>query len=153
MSSTIPDIKAALVTRFAADDDLSDIQCTWGHPYPDRSEEELIIIGPATETEIPAGLGTNNREESYNLDIIVSVARASRESQQTLETRAFVIAGHIEDSIVDWRTEESVFNGINGWIIGSAMTTGEVLETHPESGQVTGREASVTITLAVVARK
>jgi len=150
--STIRDMKADLKTRFDADDDLSGVQITRGNPYPTRTQEEQVIIGPVTQQELPAGLGNNGIEETYDIDIIVSIQRSSRESYETLEDRAFVIAGHIEESMIDWRSESPVFNGLEGWIQVSAITTNEALITN-EAGQVTEREAFVTITFSVVARK
>jgi len=148
MSSTIPTVKANLLTRFKADSDLSGIQISWGNPYKTRMQEELIIIGNARLSELPAGLGSDSREENYTVDVVVSIARTARETQQTMETRAFAIAAVIEDSIIDWRTEASVFSGLNGWIEVQGMSSGEAVS---EDGKT--REASVTITLSVVARK
>ena len=151
-TSTIPTIKAALVTRFAADTDLSSVQCSYGNPYPTRSEEELIVVGNVTNDQEPSGLGSDIREERYDIEILVSVLRSARESQQTLETRAFVIAGHIEDSIIDWRTEASPFNSLDGWMSIGGIASNETVISD-QSGTAKEREATVTITLAVVARK
>jgi len=156
--STIRDMKADLKTRFNADADLvtesgQRIQVSRGNPHPTRSEEEQILIGPVTQTELPAGLGNNGIEETYTIDIIISVQRPVRELYETLEDRAFVIGGHIEESMVDWRSESPVFNGLEGWIQVSAIETQESLLTNEAGTQVTGREASLAITFSVVARK
>lgn len=145
--STIPTVKAAILTRLEADRSLAGVQISWGNPHPKKGRLELVIIGNATHEQEPAGIGTISYEESYALDLIISVVGPIQESQQTLETRAFEIVGLVESSINSWRSEASPFGGISGWIVPSAKSTSEVIT--PE-GDV--REAAVIIKLAVTAR-
>lgn len=147
MPSTIPSFKAALLARLQANAGLAAAQISWGNPYPARMADELIIIGNATAGQNPVGLGSNAKEEQYELEILVSIAGSARTSQQTLEERAFTLAGVIETSIINWRTEASPFGGVVSWALVDSMSSGEGIS---QSGDT--REASVSIKLSVTAR-
>ena len=147
MASTIPGMMADLETRFEAISGLSEVQVAVGDPFPERLREDLVIIGDAEETETFAGLGADGREEVYIITVIVSVLRAAREKHLVLLQRAFVISDLIEDSIIAWRTEGLVFNGINGWVGVTGKSTGRGLT--PDGKE---REASVILKIGVTAR-
>jgi len=147
MATTILTLLSDLETRFKAIDGLSDVQVDVGTPFPEKLRKDLVIIGDAAETESFAGIGADAREEVYEIDIIVSVIRPARETHLTLLTRAFVISDLIEDSIIAWRTEDSVFNGICGWIGVNGKSTGSSIT--PDGKE---REASVILKLGVTAR-
>ena len=149
MPSTIPAFKAALLARLSAEAGLLGVQVSWGHPYPARLADELIIIGNATSApgQSPVGLGSGDREEEYHVALLISVAGSARVTQQALEERAFELAAAIEQSMIAWQFEEAPFGGVVDWALVLSMQSAEVLA---ESGDA--REASVTITVAVTAR-
>ena len=149
MASSIPAFKAALLARLSAEAGLLGVQVSWGHPYPARLADELIIIGNATSApgQRPVGLGSGDREEEYHLVLLISVAGSARIPQQALEERAFGLAATIERSMIAWQFEEAPFDGVVDWALVRSM---ESDGTIAESGDA--REASVTITLAAVAR-
>ena len=147
MATTIITILAALETRFEAISGLSDVQVSVGNPYSERLREDLVIIGDVDETEAFAGLGADAREETYEIDILVSVVRPGRLTHLVMLQRAFVISDLIEDSIIAWRTESPVFDGICGWMGINGKSTGHAL--MPDGKE---REASVILRLGVRAR-
>ncbi len=79
---------------------------------------------------------------------MVSVVRPARLTHLTVLQRAVEISDEIEDSIIAWRTEASVFNGIKGWVKVAAITWGGSI--MPDGKE---REAVVTVTVGVNARK
>jgi hypothetical protein len=152
-TSSIPTFKSALKTRLLADANFTAIQVSRGSPYPDRDREELVIIGDANgENMEPVGFSTTAREEEYSIEMVVSVLKSPLEKFETLEDRAFVIAGYIENSINTWRSEASPFGGINGWALIGQMSSREVLGADSEAKKIVSREASVTFPIMVTAR-
>lgn len=147
MASTIPTMLADLETRFKAIDDLDGVQIDVGSPFPERLQKDLVIIGDAVETESFAGLGQDARTEIYEIDVIVSIIRPARLTNLEVMQRAFVISDLIEDSIIAWRTEASVFNGIKGWVGVNSKSTGQAIT--PDGKE---REASVILKIGVNAR-
>lgn len=151
MASTIPVFKAALVTRLQADSSLTTeaVQISYGHPHPKRMRKDVVIIGNVrTADQSPAGLGSTSMNETYIVEVIVSCVGPAQESQQSLETRAFLLAGYLEASIITWRTTNPPF-GSNSIL--QALTKGMTsLEGLSDQGDT--REASVTVNIEVEAR-
>lgn len=146
MSSSIPSFKAALLARLQADAGFAGVQVSWGHPYPSRLQDELIIIGNAgNERQEPVGFPTNAKEEEYSVAMLVSVTGPSRTPQQTLEERAFVLAAVIETSITAWKA--TAFDAVVAWALAGGMSAKEVIS---EDGGT--REASVSFAISVTAR-
>jgi hypothetical protein len=149
MSSSIPIFKAALLERLKNEPGFSDVQVSWGHPYPTRLSDELIIIGNVTASpgQNEVGFASGDREEQYHLSVLVSVAKSARIRQQMLEERAFALVAVIERSMIMWRFEAVPFGGIDGWVQVASMGSDEIVSETGDS-----REASVTVTIAVTAR-
>ena len=147
MASTIITTLAALETRFKAIDGLSAVQVDVGNPFSERLRQDLVIIGDVEESEAFAGIGADGREETYEIEILVSIVRPARLTHLVMLQRAFVISDLIEDSIIAWRTESPVFDGICGWMGINGKSTGGALT--PDGKE---REASVILRLGVRAR-
>ena len=159
MTTTIRDTKAALLTRWDADTDLGasttqPIQISRGSVYPTKMEGEYIEISDtrAGAGEAHQGLGTDAKDENYIIEIIISIVRSARENYATLEDRAFVIYGHLWDSIIDWRTESPSFNGISGWMEVRVKSSNEFLVAESTTNQLKERECRITLDLEVTTR-
>lgn len=90
ITSTIPDVKAAIVAAIDAHTDLDGVQVTYGHPgkHPER---EFVFVGGTVEwDEEWASLGASRRTERYTLELYVNVLKPGLTQQQATE-RAFVI--------------------------------------------------------------
>ena len=146
-TSSIPRFKAALLSRLRAVPALAGVQVSWGHPLPARLEGELVLIGDVTSDTDPVGIGTGAREERFRVEITVSVAGTSRTPHQTYEERAFVLAGLVEASITDWRTDANPFAGTVSWAIPGVTATSEGVSASGDA-----REAKVTLGVVCVAR-
>lgn len=160
--SAIPTFKAALLARIEAIADIvtDQVQVSWGHPFPKFLERELVFLGKTALAEdgtepvgLGYGVGVTDRDEHFTQEVIVSVAGAPQTSQQTMETRAFVIAHLVEASIIAWATGATPYGNTlgGGWAIPAGMEPDEALEVGADD-IVTGREASVRFLVDVVAR-
>jgi len=154
MGTTQATNKAALKTRFQADTDLGasttkPIQISRGSALPTtRIEGEYIEIGNAVDIdELHAGLGADSKQENYVIEIIISIVRSSRIPYDTVEDRAYVLYNHLWDSIIDWRSEATPFNGIDGWMKIARKSSSEFF-----SSDMKERECRITIDLQVTAR-
>ncbi|MBT9154953.1 MAG: hypothetical protein DDT39_01643 [Firmicutes bacterium] len=128
-----------------ADPGLAGIQVAWGNPHPARLADELVIIDTATARQTPGSLGTRQQDERYTLDIIISVSAPARATQQSLEERAFALAAVVEKSVINWRESGLPSNVI--WAQVEGITSGEAFSPQGDT-----REASVVLTIAVIAR-
>lgn len=160
-TSRIPAFKAALATRLAADSDLTGVTITYGFPAAPTPDKDWVLLGntrpedTSDSDRYPGGqtsnaLGHLTREERFVLEVIISVIRPIRETQQVTTERGFTIAGHIEDSIRAWLTETSPsFATATGcrWALVTALTHQEFVST--QSGE---REARLFMDVAVSAR-
>ena len=101
-STTIYEVKAALLTKLQADATLSAIQVTYGDPGQ-AARREFVFIGDVTAGgQDPESLssGRRRRIESYTLDVIVSV-QSKPQGLQENEQRAIVLASAVEDVVAD----------------------------------------------------
>lgn len=116
-TSTIPTVKAQMVTKFTtalatASTAGGQIPVTYAWPGPE-TESEAVFLGPHPKTadirldassQIPTiKAGRKQRQEEYPVRVTVWSFRPdlTPAGASTCETRAFVIAGHIEDELAD----------------------------------------------------
>ena len=122
-SSSIPIVKAALVTRLQADTSLGaatpSVQVLYGLPAMGQRGllRELVIIGDSRADDLShasspyggggqhaATLGALQRQEDYTLEAFIRVIGPGTDGQQPCTERAFVIAGAVENSLRAWST-------------------------------------------------
>lgn len=148
MPSSIPDTKALIKTRLTTALP-ADVLISRGDPAPTAAGRRSVIIGKAESTQQPTQLGTTAREESYTLELVVTVAPTTLEAYSVIETEAYDIVADIEADLLAWQA--AGFTGLNGWATVESMTDSEVL-TLAQDGSVTGRKASVSVLVAVTTR-
>lgn len=163
--STAPAVKAALVDRLRADAALAGVQISHGHPYPDRLEREVVIVGRVTAQSrvgdryqgghTPRALGSAGaREERYSIELVLNTSGAARDRYPDLEARAYAIADAIDESVRAWRsTTPAAYDGVARWVLVASVEDREGLsipgrDTEPPEG---GRECVVRVELNVAA--
>ena len=145
-STTIYEVKAALLTKLKADSDLSGIQITYGDPGQ-AARREFIFIGDVTASgQDPESLssGRRRRIESYTLDVIVSV-QSKPQGLQENEQRAIVLASAVENVVADYPTLSDSVTGLM-FIECAGMSV-----SSNEAG-VDGPHSQITVHFAVKAR-
>jgi hypothetical protein len=155
-TSTIPTFKAALLSRLQADAGMTGVTVTYGVPVGLTNVREWVMLGNTrpddpTQGTFPGGqstaaIGQKRREERYVLEVLVSVLRPVRESQQDVTERAFVIAGVIETSLRSWSTASPAFSGAGvRWALVTSVS-------HDENVGKQEREAAVRLDIACAER-
>lgn len=133
-TSTIPALKAALLTRLINRAGLAGVSVTWGRP-PGQLEKEWIMLGNCRNAD-PTGeerggqstavLGRRSREERYVLEVDINVIKSIKETAQSVTERAFVLLDEIEDEL---RADPTV----NATVRTAQVTGVELLETYPRA--------------------
>ena len=144
-STTIYEVKAALLTKLKAESDLSGIQITYGDPGQ-AGRREFIFIGDVTASgQDPESLssGRRRRIESYTLDVIVSV-QSKPQGLQENEQRAVVLASAVENVVADNPTLSSLDGLMFIECAGMSVTSNEAGADGPHS--------QITVHFAVKAR-
>lgn len=103
ITSTIPDVKAALLELWGGGD-LGDVQLTYGHPGS-KMERELTYLGGTAEWDQEwAELGDGRRNERYTLELFINVQRPGDEQQEATE-RAFEVLDMLAVGV--WQAQAS----------------------------------------------
>ena len=144
-STTIYEVKAALLTKLKAESDLSGIQITYGDPGQ-AARREFVFIGDVTAGgQDPESLssGRRRRIESYTLDVIVSV-QSKPQGLQENEQRAIVLASAVENVVADNPTLSSLDGLMFIECAGMSVSSNEAGADGPHS--------QITVHFAVKAR-
>jgi hypothetical protein len=139
-ASTIPALKAALVTSLSARAGLSGVQVVYGAPLPNPGRE-FVSIGGTRGQQSTAALGRYAREEEYHLTVHVSALREGQDQQSCTE-RAFALAAEVEAQV---RADPSV-----GGVVRTAVIDGPF--TLEEGATDAHRTALVTLSILCTAR-
>lgn len=94
--STAPAFKAALLTALQARTGLSGVTLSYGAPL--QGPREFIALGDISGSQEFAALGAERKDETYILDVYVSVLREGNQ-QKTCTERCFALAAEIEDEL------------------------------------------------------
>ena len=141
-TSTIPALKAALLSLLQARAGLSGVQVTYGMPAvspPPR--REFIALTDADGDQETAALGRTRREEVYRLKVLCSVLREGSDQQSATE-RAFALAAEIVSAL---RADPSVTGTVR-----TALVDGPLQLEEGASDQ--HRTALVTLSVLCTAR-
>lgn len=120
-SSTVPAVKAALVTRIASS--LSGVSVTYGRPADNLLAGKGVWVGDVEgEHRVPVmTAGRKRREETYRVQIVV-FNHLARGTQQAAELAAFTLLTEVEDVVADDPTLGTV-DGLVHATIGGGFTT------------------------------
>ncbi len=92
-TTTIPATKAALLTLLQAA--LDDVQVEWGKPSHDALAQESVWFEGTRLTERATAMGQQRRDETYTLELIVSIA-LDGDDAQACELRMWELVAEIE---------------------------------------------------------
>ena len=156
MASSIGTFKTAWKARLAADATLTaaGVYVSLGNPYPGGMRvKDLVMVGDATPEpgQEPVGIGSDFREEKYEIEMVVSCIRPAQELYSDIEAAAFVIFNAVEASLIAWRSVASPYGGLNGWAYISNVGTREAF-TRDADGKVIERECGIIFAVMVTAR-
>lgn len=97
-TSSVPTLKANLVTQLQARPGLSTVQISYGPPLPDP-QREYIWVGDVTGDQAFATMAApNQRHENYRVTVIVGVLREGVDSKAA-DDRCFVLLGELETQL------------------------------------------------------
>lgn len=162
-TSTIPAFRTALLARLAAATwPTATPQIARSHPYPERTEDELVYLAGTRDDDplgsqfgggqMPFAMGMAKRQERYVQTVMVSIVRNARDDVADMEARAFVLVGVIDANVLAWALAATPFDGV--------LTFCEVVSTRldpphlvaSEGGQTPpSREVLITMDLSCAA--
>ena len=97
-TSTVPTLKSNLKTQLAARGGLSGVQIAYGPPSVGM-EREYIWLGDVEGDQLFAAMAApNQRQEEYDLEVIVDVIREGTD-EQSADERCFAIQAEIENQL------------------------------------------------------
>lgn len=99
-ASTIPEVKGALLDLLRASGELDGVQVEWAHPGPNALAAEAVYFGDAQATERPVVNGNRRRDESYSLDVVVTVEQYGTDPRP-VEERAWALVAAVENVVRD----------------------------------------------------
>jgi hypothetical protein len=141
MTSTVPAFKAALLARLTtALAGVSEVH--WGDD-PDKQGQKVVLIGPVSNRELQFVAAMTQANETYDLDLIVSVVAPLQESYSVLVDAAYAIADAVIDSVLSWR--ETSYGGVVDIVM-----PGQASDSESTDGD--WHEAAVALSLHVTAR-
>lgn len=97
LTSSIPAVKAALVTRYQARAGLVGVQISYGWPKG-TPQKEMLIVGGVKGEQQWAALGKRAKDELYDVEHVISVIFSDGVQQNATE-RAFAILAEIEQEL------------------------------------------------------
>jgi hypothetical protein len=152
MRSSVPGFKAALLARLGADPNITgpDLMVTWGNPYPLSESGELVVVGNVANRKKAFVAGMTAANETYDLEVLVSVVGAVANDTPAREARAYALADAVDESIRTWNLSGGPLASGDGWQVSSCLPA----DSHEQDALLSGasREASVMQTYSVMAR-
>lgn len=117
LSSTVPAVKAALVSLVTTGIGDSTVQVSYGRPADSMLARDCVWMGRVTGSDrVPVmSAGRKVREQEYSVQVIVWVAKP-RGTVQEAEARAHVLAAEINDALAD----DPSLGGVDGLIHATA---------------------------------
>lgn len=97
LTSTIPAVKAALVTRYQARAGLTGVQISYGWPKG-APQKEMLIVGGVKGEQQWGPMGRRAKDELYDVTHVISVIFSDGVQQNATE-RAFAILAEIEQEL------------------------------------------------------
>lgn len=138
-TSTITNMRAALIALLSARAGLDGVQIGYGMPSG-ALQREHILLGPVDGTQEYAAIGTVRKFEDYTVSLYISVTREGQQ-QQTADERCMSLFAEVEAAL---RTDPTVTN---------TVLTAQVSRYRLEPlASDTTREARLTVEIQTRAR-
>jgi hypothetical protein len=143
-TSSVPAFKLALYNALVAlqATTLSGVMVSYGAPFPNPGAE-VVWLDDVQGEQVAAFLGRQKRDEDYNLNVIVWVAKQTQ-SQQVVTERAYVIAGVVETFL---RGDPEVSSTVR-----MAQVKGQFRHEEIISDDGLGRACALSLTINVINR-
>jgi hypothetical protein len=136
-SSSIPAVKANLLTLLPARTALANVQVSYGAPVPSPALE-FIWLGDVDGTE--EYLAMNVKQEDYNLDVVIN-ATIEAPDQQIATERAFVFRDEIDAMLL---ADKTIGGAVIDAKVGGSVKLAELVSTDGMR-----RGANLTIQIVV----
>lgn len=98
-TSTLWAAKGALVDRLSARPGLVGVEVTWGVPAGDLPDEWILVGDVDPSEQAAAALGAQRREETYEIEVIVSLKTDQDQDARALALRARDLVAEIENEL------------------------------------------------------
>lgn len=156
MKSSVPAFKAALVARLQADASIlvdaaangGDMAVCLGNPHPYQAPKTVIVVGPMSAHKYEYVAAMTQANETYDIEVYVSLVDAAANDKQTLVDRTYSLADMVHASVLAWDTGD--FHNAEGVKVADDVIP-EITSDQDFSGD-DAREFAVTLTLHVIAR-
>jgi len=152
-ASSVPAVKAALKTRIEAALVAANQSAlvSRGHPYPKAWAGHTVIIGQATIGEPDRTAAGAQKNERYDLELLINAAGSAQDAYSGFEDAAFALRDLIESDLDSW---DPLPSGTWGHVLTIEVGGGSDAEGIEEDrkGAPKSRDATVTLHLRVVAR-
>ena len=118
-TSTVPALKANLLTQLQARGGLAGVQVTYGPPLPNPDREFIWLGDVQGDQAFSAMAAPNQRHEQYTLQVIVSVLREGTDLK-TADERCFALCAELENQL---RTDVTVNSAVSEAHVGTFRLT------------------------------
>lgn len=142
MGSTVLAIRASLAEALA-DAMPPDALVVVGHPHPLPQVEKLVVVGPATRRELAYVHGLAAANESYSLEVVVSVVAPAEAPYSDVAAVAYAMADAAVAAVAAWAKE-------TGPSLGAAALVASAEESELLADAV--RECAIVLQVDVKAR-
>lgn len=122
-ATSAPAAKAGLLTLLRARAALTGVQVEWAHPGQLIEPESVFLLGVQSD-EVPATLGQQRRDETYTLEVAVTVHRPG-DDPQACEERAWALAAEVEAAV---RGDRTLNGAVSEWAMVQGMTQQPFIE-------------------------
>lgn len=110
--STVPAVKAKLVTLLTAASGLAGVKVTWTYPVDeDDIGQEHIHFGDVTQSEVWHALGALRREEDYTIELVILVKKYGDDPKAT-DDRLWVLREQVSTVL---RSDPTLSGILNAW--------------------------------------
>lgn len=155
LKSSVPYFKRALLARIKANPNVTGQQLvvSWGNPYPLTMGRELVVIGNTENRQRTYTAGLHQARETYDIDVLVSIAEHPLNDMDARETKAYEIADAIEGDLVAWNLSAApLVAGDFGTVDICLVTLSADTDSLDSVDAIDVREGTVTLKLSVTAR-
>jgi hypothetical protein len=111
-TSTVPAVKAALVTLLTSAINDSDVYVSQGRPQDDLAQRKVVVVGSVSYSSEIANVKSSRkqRDERYSIEVVFLVYDAAGGTAAEAETAVWTLVAELEDLLAD----DTTLGGVNG---------------------------------------
>lgn len=139
-TSTVPSVKAALVTQLTTAINSSSVQVSYGRPIQNLVKRQVVVVGNVSYSSDIANqkAGRKQRDERYSIEVLFFVG-AARGRAADAETRVWALFASLENILADDPYLGGAIDGLAWAVLGSV----EADVAHENEGPVAWIAANV----------